>query len=79
MTWSDGDWYEGEWYDGVENGEGVRHDAHLKSTSTGVWMQGILQGHVRIEWEDGSAYEGNFHGNRKNGHGRIEFKDGSYY
>lgn len=52
----------------------------LQSNSHGkLRNQCCLQGYGISHYDDGSYYEGEWHGGKRSGHGRMFFKDGTFY
>ena len=52
---------------------------YLDDLFEGEWINGELQGHGKITFENGDVYEGNFEDDRFNGKGVLSYADGDIY
>ena len=77
MTYQNGDIYKGEFKNGNPQGKGVMtfssDDCDGRKESKGVWGDGLLEGHCRIEYRNGSVYEGEFQNDKAQGKGVLTF------
>lgn len=71
--------YEGEISKFNPEGQGIKHLKN-KDTFEGKWTNGKLIDQVKVNFNDGTVYIGNFNESKEfEGNGKISWTDGSYY
>ncbi len=84
MTFSNHDIYEGEWNKGKMHGKGEYHrfnpakDKYVESYK-GDFVDGIIQGVGRMEYEDHSVYEGQWQNGMRIGQGTYWMSPKEYF
>ena len=63
----DNSFYEGQFVDGEINGMGIRKWAYSNNVYEGEFVRGELQGKGIMKYGDGSVYEGDWLGNKREG------------
>lgn len=71
--------YKGHLKGWKRNGQGVLYDEKLKCTSTGYFVNDVLEGHGKRVFENGNAYEGEFQKGVEHGKGAQTFIDGRIF
>ncbi|CAH8616450.1 unnamed protein product [Heterobilharzia americana] len=79
FSMKDGSFYEGNFIDGEISGRGRRYYALSKNEYIGQFMLGERHGYGRMNYADGSIYEGDWSHNLQQGQGKYIGADGSKY
>ena len=63
-------YYEGKWINGIQNGKGTyKHSSGWKCE--GMWTNAVMNGKCKVDFMDGTFYEGNSLDNRLTGTGVL--------